>query len=135
MEGVLNKDAEKHLKGRLKNWGIWGSIGGFTNLDPAEWTDIMKDCFPSSAGLTPNNADAEHLEEKITSLTVAGLDGFGWGHVFKYIFILEFKQHGRPQELKAEIIGNKFKIPCSMRTYRSHLYRAKRVLHEFVDPI
>lgn len=132
---MFDKDAEEILDIRLVNWGLWGSIGGLPYLDLPKWCDIMRDYFPRDGRIAPNDIDAQHLEDKISSLDIAGRNGFGWGELYRRVFILEFKERGRPQSVKAKMISREFNRPVSMRTYRSYIYKGKRVLYEFVDPI
>ena len=133
---MYDKDAEAKVIARLTNWGIWSRIGGFPKLGTPAYVEIMRDYFPSGDDhITPNNKDAEHIEEIITTLDIAGRHGLGWGDIYRLIFKMEFVEHGRPQSVKADHIRWKFKQPCSERTYRYHWYRAKKVIYFLADPL
>ncbi len=133
---MYDKEAEDIVLGRLVNWGIWSKVGGYPNLGTPSYIQIMRDYFPSDDDrITPNNKDAEHIENIITSLDIAGRRGLGWGDVYRLIYKMEFVEYPRPQSAKAEHIRAAFNHPCSERTYRYHWSRAKRIIHFMADPL
>jgi len=134
---VYDKKAKEQTIARLTNWGVWSRVGGFPNLGTPAYVEIMKDYFPDkSPKVTPNNADAEHLENIITTMDIAGRNGFGWGDVYRLILKMEFIEHGRPQSLKANHVKRKFELKSyAERTYRYHFYRAKQEIYYLADSV
>jgi hypothetical protein len=125
------------ITARLTNWGIWAK-GGYPNLGTPAYVEIMRDYFPQrQLKMTPNNIDAEHIEYIISTIELASRNGIIEGAVSIYPLVLklEFIEYERPRELKAEHIRRKSSRPCSERTFRYHLSRAKQAVAMLANPL
>ena len=133
---VYDEKAEKEILARLNNWALWSSIGGFPNLDPPAYVEVMSEYFPSEHRSTPYDKDAEHLEHIISTLDIAGRNGQGWGDIYRFILKQEFLEHERPQILKAQNVKRWLRVESyTQRTYRNHWYAAKKAVFMYADPI
>lgn len=132
---MYDKSAERIVIARLINWGLWSRFGGIPKLGYPAWIDIMREFFPADCHTIPDDLDAQHIEDIISTLNIAGRRGMGWGEVYQFILKMEFVEHGRPQKLKAQHVRGKFKQPCSVRTYQYHFYRVKRAIYYLAAPV
>ena len=133
----MTPEAEEIITARLINWGIWNK-GGYPLLGTPAYVEIMRDYFPQrQLKITPNNIDAEHIEYIISSIELASRSGIIEGAVSIYPLVLklEFIEYERPRELKAEHIRRKSSRPCSERTFRYHLSRAKQAVAMLANPL
>ena len=140
----MNKLALKMLKDeqecRLINWGNWARSGSNPGLDFTTWGEVLKQYLGERQNsVTINEIDAMKLEHVISTLDMSGRDGFGWGELWSAVLRIEYveRHEGQQpaQEQKAKDVSRKFKRPCSSRTYRHHMYNAKRAVFSLVDPI
>ena len=130
---IFDKAADEEITARLLNWGIWNNRRGLPKFNYPSYVEIMRKYFPADGRFEPDDIDAQHLEDIISTLNVAGRGGFGWGDIYAFTLKLEFIEFGRPRESKAEHVRRKFDCPCSERTFRHHLYRAKRAVWAFAE--
>jgi len=124
----MTQDDNELVTARLINWGLWVR-GGMPYLGYPAWTDIWHGYFPSKVHITPDCDDAEHIEYIVSSLDIAGRGGLGLGDIYAFICRLEYVEIERPRMAKAEHVRRKYNVPCSERTFRYHLYNAKRAVH------
>jgi hypothetical protein len=142
MQAKLRQRLEKdEWEARLINWGLWHSVDNtFRRLDYPRWYEILKKFYGiESSGLQLAELDAEHLEDIISTLDMAGRGGFGWGTLWAFVLKLEYIE-GAPYRhptlsQKAKDVSRKFCRPCSERSYQRHLYNARCAVFEFADPI
>ena len=133
----MTPEAEEIITARLINWGLWNK-GGYPSLGTPAYVEIMRDYFPQRmVKMTPNNLDAEHIEWVVSSLELGARNGKIGGAVGIYPLVLklEFIEYERPRELKAEHVRRKHDRPCSERTFRYHLHRAKEVVNMLSSPL
>ena len=124
------------ITARLINWGLWNK-GGYPNLGTPAFVDIMSDYFPQDTHITPDSIDAEHLEFVISSIEL-GSRGDILGDVcgiYPLVLKLEFIEYERPRELKAEHIRRAHNVKCSERTFRYHLFNAKKTVNLLANPL
>jgi len=93
--------------------------GGMPDLGYPSWHEIMREYWgDTGVGKTaPDEADALHLENIISTMDTMGRSGTGIGHVYAFILRLEYVEVGRPVEARAEHVRAKFKVRCGERTY------------------
>ena len=132
----MNEDEAKRIGGRLLNWGLYIRSGGMPNLGYPSWHEIMREYWGDTGTGTnaPHEIDALHLENIISTMDTMGRSGEGIGHVYAFILKLEYAEHGRPAQAKAEHVRAKFKVRCGERTYYYRLSEAKKAVHLFADP-
>jgi hypothetical protein len=136
--GRLRSDAiDEELHGRLLNWGRWLRYD-----DTVSQLGYPKKCpftFSPSRGGMVADIDAQHIEHVVSSLDMAGRGGFG--HGWMYAFILRVEYAEKPDGLmgpvseRAKDVSRRFKTRCSQRQYYNLLYRARRMVAEFVDKL
>ena len=133
---TMDSNTNDIITARLINWGLW-SKGGYPNLGTPAFVDIMRDYFPQQTHITPDAIDAEHLEFIISSIELgARNDKIGGAcSIYPLILKLEFIEYERPRELKAEHIRRRHKRPCSERTFRYHLFNAKKAVNMLSNPL
>ena len=132
---MFDTATDREITARLINWGLWNNTNCYPNLGYPAFVEIMSEYFPSATRINPNEIDAQHIEDVISSLDLAGRGGIGWGEIWAFVCRLEYIEFERPRSAKAEHVRLKYKRPCSTRTFRYHLYNAKRAIHIFSDPI
>jgi len=131
----VDKEANDLVTARLLNWGLWSNVNCYPHLGYTAFVEIMKDYFPQATRINPDDIDGQYIEDILTDLNMGGIKGVGDGQLFRFVCKLEFVEFERPRESKAEHVRRKMKRPCSERTFRYHLYRAKKAIHTFADPI
>ena len=125
---------------RLRNWGNWCRSGSHPGLGYSTWGQILKQFLGERSRRTMiDELDAQILEETISSLDIAGRNGFGWGQLYSFCLRVEYvERHDsmqRPQSERAKDVSRKFQRPCAARTYRQHLYNARRAVFALIEPI
>ena len=130
----MSPEADKEITARLINWGLWAK-GGIPKLGTPAFVEIMSEYFPQDTRIAPDEIDAQHIEEILSSLDIAGRGGMNWGDVWAFVCRLQFIEIERPTQAKAEHVRSKFKIRCSERTYRYHLFNARKAVHAFANPL
>jgi hypothetical protein len=95
----------------------------------------MSRYFPQATHITPNDIDAQHIEDIISTLDIAGRKGMGLGEIWAFVCRLEYIEYDRPRSVKAEHVRRKYNRSCSERTFRYHLYNAKRAIYVFASPL
>ena len=120
---------------RLVNWGRYNKLRGIPNLDPPSYVQIMSEYFAQDVFIEPNLADAMHLEHLISTLDMAGRNGFGDGDIHAYILRLEFIQRERPRELKVKKYQRDFKTSICDRTYRRYVHAATEMVNRWSNPL
>ena len=131
---TFDDDANELVTARLLNWGLW-SRGKVTDLDYPKWYEIFSRYLPTANHLSPDGIDAAHIEYVLSSLNLGALKGIGLGDLYQLVCKLEYVEHERPRELKAEYVRKRFKLPCSERTFRFHLYNAKKAVYMLANPL
>lgn len=118
------------IDARLINWGRWLRHDQTIRRLGYPWKSPF--VFSPSKGAAIADLDAEHIEWVISSLDVAGRQGFGKGMLYAYILRLEFAErdgdHLPPVGDRAKDVSRRFKRPCGERTYYYHLAAAKRLV-------
>jgi len=133
----MTPEDDEVITARLINWGLW-TRGGFPRFEATSYACLWKAYFPQrGVRITTNDLDAEHIEYIVSSLEMGARSGEITGPVAIYPLVLklEYTEHERPRELKAEHIRRKHDIKCSERTFRYHLHRAKEAVHLLSGPI
>ena len=125
---------------RLENWGRWNRAGGNERLDYTTWGEIFSFYLGSPSGETVDEIDAEKIELVITTLDMAGRNGdLPWTELHAFVLRLEYMERSEgnhlPQSERAKHVSRKFKRPCAKRTYRYHLFRAKKAVFALVPDI
>ena len=132
---MFDTEADRLVTARLINWGLWNNTNCYPHLGYPAFVDIMKDYFPSITRINPDDNDAMHIEYILSSMDVGSRKGICWGEIYMFVCRLEFIEFERPREAKAQHVRLKYQKPCSERTFRYHLYNAKKAIHLFADPI
>ena len=131
----MHSHQNEEITARLINWGLWNR-GGYPNLGTPAFVDIMSEYFPQAARINPDAIDGEHIEEVISSLDLGNRNGkIGNGTLYAFVLRLEYIEYQRPREAKAEHVRHKYKRKCSERTFRYHLYNAKRAILMLSNPL
>ena len=125
---------------RLLNWGLWNRTGSNPNLDYTTWGDIFSFYLGEPGGKTINDLDAQLIENVITTLDITGRAGvYPWTELQAFVLRLEYMERAessqKPQSERAKDVSRKFKRPFATRTYRYHLYNAKRVVFLMITDI
>jgi len=125
---------------RLRNWGNWCRSGSHPGLGYSTWGQILKQFLgEQSRRVMIDELDAQIIEDTISTLDMVGRDGFGWGHLWAFCLKVEYVErsdsHQRPQSERAKDVSRKFQRPCAARTYRYHLYNARRAVFTLIEPI
>ena len=133
----MNEQQGVTLEARLVNWALFLRHGGIPALGLITWPQIMKQYWgdPGAGIWAANEIDAAYLAYIISTLDMAGREGFGLGDLYAFILKLEYIEIGRPVGQRAKHVSRKFQRRCGERTYYYHLAAAKRVVHEFAEPI
>jgi hypothetical protein len=132
----MHSHQNEEITARLINWGLWNR-GGYPNLGTPAFVDIMSEYFPQQTHIAPDSIDAEHLEYIISSIELgARNDHIGATcSIYPLVLKLEFIEHERPRELKAEHVRRKYNVRCSERTFRFHLFNAKKAVNLLANPL
>jgi len=131
----MDTSTDRIITARLLNWGLWSKTGGYPNLGIPGYTEILREYFPQVVRINPDAIDAEHIEYVISSLDMGNRNNhIGNGTLYAFILRLEFIEYERPREAKAEHVRRKHKRPCSERTFRYHLYNAKKAVELLAEP-
>ena len=119
---------------RLINWGKFNKLRGIPNLDMPSFIEIMSEYFTQDVFIEPNTEDAMYLGDLISTLDMAGRDGFGIGHRHAYVLDLEFIQRERPRELKVKMYKDFDRSICD-RTYRRYVDSAIECVKRWSTPL
>ena len=131
----MDSSTNEIITARLINWGLWSNTGGYPNLGIPGYTEILREYFPQVVRINPCSIDAEHIEYVISSLDLGNRnDRIGMGTLYAFVLRLEFIEYERPRSLKAEHVRRKHSRPCSERTFRYHLYNAKKAVELLAEP-
>ena len=133
----LQKDEELL---RLSNWGRWCASGGDLVQGYTTWGELLKQFLGEHGNrITIDELDALKLEFVISTLDMRGRDGTGLGELWAFCLRLEYVERStntqRPQSLRAKHVSRKFKRPCAARTYRKHLYNARKAVFLLAEPL
>lgn len=132
---IFDDTANEITTARLVNWGL-SHRGKVVNLDFPTWHQIFsRYVINHDHRISPDLLDAQHIEDVLISLNLGALKGIGLGDLYLMVCIQEFINYQSPRQLKAEYIRRKTGLACSERTFRYHLYNAKRAVHLFANPL
>ena len=137
---LARKQAEVTKEMRLVNWGRWNRSGSNPNLDYTTWGEIFSFYLGAPSKQMVNELDAQVIEHVVTTLDMSGRAGeFPWTELYAFVLRLEYMERSddnqRVQSERAKDVSRKFKRPCASRTYRKHLYNAKRAIFTFIPAI
>ena len=131
----MDSSRDNLITARLLNWGLWSNTGGYPNLGIPGYTEILREYFPQVVRISPDAIDAEHIEYVISSLDLGNRnDMIGSGSLYAFVLRLEYIEYERPRSLKCEHVMRKHSRPCSERTFRYHLYNAKKAVDTLAEP-
>ena len=129
---------------RLGNWGFWGRLKAYPDLDPATWYSIWNGYIKDS-NLTPSVAeqDAQHLEDIIVLMNQLALHNedenpYGakkWGHVWFTCLMIKYLDPERPAEAMAKEARMTLRRRCSERTFRYHVQKAREAIFTCAMPL
>ena len=132
--GAINKEEEA----RLSNWGLFCRFGNLPGLGLTTWPQLMREFWGEPGiGITiPNELDAIHLENIISTMDVMGRDMDNYrGDLYAFILKLEYIEIGRPVQERAKHVRRKFKIKCGERQYYRHISNARDIVFTFAEPM
>ena len=125
---------------RLGNWGRWCRSGNNLVQGYTTWGELLKQFLGEHANrITIDELDAMKIEYVISTLDIVGRDGIGWGEIWAFCLRVEHVERSdnqqRPQSLRAKHVSRKFNRPCASRTYRKHLFNARKAVFSLVEPL
>lgn len=134
-----SKQLKIERQARLRNWGRWARSGNH-GLGYSTWAQVLKHYLGDpSRGQTVDELDAEILEHCISTLDLIGRAEGSLLEVQAFVLRLEYVEtpdsRHPAQEQKAKDVSRKFKRPCSTRTYRQHLYNARKAVFTLIGDL
>ena len=133
---VYDDKAKAEVLLRLANWSLWSQTGGYPNLNMPSFVEIMSEYFPADWRDVAYDRDAQHIEDIITTLDIAGRNWDGWGDVYRLILKMEYLERGAPLEVKTNNVKRRFQFrKYSQRSYERHWHLAKMAVFLWAEPI